>query len=88
MNEKLIEETKTWRLINENHDGILVKGPNWVVYGPVEPGGVWLVGEAFTPYAAWFNALLSAGFTKYMAHELAVARLGVHSEVPDEAILK
>lgn len=84
-----VEDTANWVLINENVNGVTVKGPNWTVYSraPNPSGPGVQEGEGFTAYAAWFNAFLHAGFTKYLAHDLALERLGVRTEVPSKPIL-
>ena len=82
-----IEETKDWKLINENLIDRWVKGPNWIVYSEYSKSAITPMGEGYTPYAAWFNAFVSFGFTKYLAHDLTIERLGVKPEPPNRPIL-
>jgi len=52
------------------------RGANFCVKDDYYPNGS-AKGHGFTPYEAWFNALINAGFTKYLAHDLTLERLGV-----------
>jgi hypothetical protein len=83
-----VDDTKHWVLVNlnENDYGARVKGPQYCVKDDYQPNGT-AKGHGYTPYAAWFSALTNAGFTKYLAHDVTLERLGVQAEPPNRPIL-
>ncbi len=88
MTTTLEEQITTWVLVNlnENEYGARVKGPEYCVKDDYAPNGT-RMGSGFTPYLAWFNAFINAGYTKYLAHDLTLEKLGVQSEPPNGPIL-
>ena len=71
-------DTSTWVLTNANDNeyGAIVKGAPWCVktaYGKAGTSIAW----GWNPYGAWYQSFLKAGYSKYMAHDLALEKCGV-----------